>query len=183
MFVLLECVLGGGSAFRLEQLDTRMEGHGVTSCELPFWTVQRLTIHSSVCFSVLHMSRFCTALPSWHCWHHTSFHALRHTVPSIFAGWTGMQSEYSAVAQELVCQRCIDRSETWCASWGEHIFSIKISAWFCPWGEDEGEQTTHHRWQSLCYRKMLRTALLRGWYGNLHRTEQNNLLASPSCFF
>lgn len=36
MFVLLECVLGGGSALRLEQVDMRLEGHEVTSCELPF---------------------------------------------------------------------------------------------------------------------------------------------------
>lgn len=30
------CVLGGGGALRLGQADMRLEGHEVTSCELPF---------------------------------------------------------------------------------------------------------------------------------------------------
>lgn len=93
-----------------------------------------------------------------------------------------MQGGHGAVAQELISQRCLDPGETWCTSQGEHSFNIKISTWFCPWGGDEGEQTTHHRWQSRCYGKRLRMALVRGWYRNLHRTEQNNLLASPTCF-
>lgn len=182
MCVVLEWVLGGGSALRLRLIDLFAGAWGNSmwnSC----WTVQRVTIHRSALFSVfsaclgfilLHQLGSVVTAHLSMCWGTWSLCAGECGV-SRLAEWVWLCRSWS------VSGRC-SQPDTWLFPRTAFIQHKKKRV-VLPLGRGWGRANHTSQMAAALLQEGAQNGTVKGWQENLHRTEQNKLLSvSPSCF-